>query len=182
MIDISPVNVSSRPGALNYEAVSEISACLRQLLADVFCLYMKTKNFHGHMTGRHFRDFHLLLDEQADQVFSMTDEIAERARKIGGRTLRSIAEITRYQRLADNDCESVPPENMLVELRDDNARLTQYLRAAHEISGKNHDVATTVLSKRGSIRRNAVSGFCPKSSIPAQRHSERAEQQMPAPV
>jgi starvation-inducible DNA-binding protein len=97
------------------------------------------------MTGRHFRDFHLLLDEQADQVFSMTDEIAERARKIGGRTLHSIGEITSHQRLADNDCESVSAENMLLELRDDNAHLAQYLRAAHEISGKNHDVATTSL-------------------------------------
>jgi starvation-inducible DNA-binding protein len=145
MISISQANVSRRPGELNHDAVAEISACLRQLLADVFCLYMKTKNFHWHMTGRHFRDFHLLLDEQADQVFSMTDEIAERARKIGGRTLHSIGEITSHQRLADNDCESVSAENMLLELRDDNAHLAQYLRAAHEISGKNHDVATTSL-------------------------------------
>ncbi len=145
MIDSSPVKESTRPGALNHNAVAEISACLRPLLADVFCLYMKTKNFHWHMSGRHFRDFHLLLDEQADQIFSMTDEIAERARKMGGPTLHSIGEITRYQRLADNDCDSVSPENMLLELRDDNARLAQYLRAAHEISGNNRDVATTSL-------------------------------------
>ena len=145
MIDISGVDASRSPGALTSHAVAETSNSLRRLLADVFCLYLKTKNFHWHMTGRHFRDFHLLLDEQADQIFSMTDEIAERARKIGGLTLHSIGEISRNQRLADNDCESVPPETMLIELRDDNARLTQFLREAHEISDRNHDVATTSL-------------------------------------
>ena len=145
MIDISPVDVSKRSGGLSPHAVAEVSACLRHLLADVFCLYMKTKNFHWHVTGRHFRDFHLLLDEQASQVFAMTDEIAERARKIGGATLRSIGEIARHQRLADNDSESVSPESMIAELRDDNAQLAHYLRAAHEISGKNRDVATTSL-------------------------------------
>ncbi len=145
MIEISEVKASARPGALGSDAVAEISTCLRHLLADVFCLYLKTKNFHWHMTGRHFRDFHLLLDEHADQIFSMTDDIAERARKIGGVTLHSIGEISRNQRLADNDCESVSPEKMLVELCDDNALLNHFLRAAHEAADRNQDVATASL-------------------------------------
>jgi starvation-inducible DNA-binding protein len=130
---------------LSREAVTEISSTLRQLLADVFSLYLKTKNFHWHMTGRHFRDYHLLLDEHAEQIFSMTDDIAERARKIGGSTLRSIGEIARCQRLKDNDDETVAPEKMLQELRDDNAQLTRFLRAAHEVCGGYNDVATTSL-------------------------------------
>jgi starvation-inducible DNA-binding protein len=127
------------------EAVTEISEALRRLLADVFCLYLKTKNFHWHMTGRHFRDYHLLLDEQADQVFAMTDLIAERGRKIGGSTLRSVGECSRRQRLRDNDEESLTPQKMLSELRDDNSLLTAYLRETHEICAKYNDVATTSL-------------------------------------
>ncbi len=130
---------------LSQEAVVEISSVLRPLLADVFSLYLKTKNFHWHMTGRHFRDHHLLLDEHADQIFAMTDEIAERARKIGGTTLHSIGDIARHQRLNDGDDEGIAPQKMLLELRDDNAQLTRFLRAAHEICERYHDVATTSL-------------------------------------
>jgi starvation-inducible DNA-binding protein len=128
---------------LSRESVTEIAIALRRLLADVFSLYLKTKNFHWHMTGRHFRDYHLLLDEHAAQIFAMTDDIAERARKLGARTIHSIGEISRLQRLQDNDSESVAPQEMLAELRADNVRLTGFLRAAHEICGKHGDFATT---------------------------------------
>jgi len=130
---------------LSADAVIEISTALRHLLADVFSLYLKTKNFHWHMRGPHFRDYHLLLDEQAQRLFGMTDDIAERARKIGGTTLRSIGEISRNQRLKDNNDESVPPQKMLAELRDDNLQLTRFLRATHEICDGNNDVATASL-------------------------------------
>ena len=130
---------------LNKQAVAEISEALRRLLADVFCLYVKTKNFHWHMTGRHFRDYHLLLDEHADQIFAMTDDTAERVRKIGGYTLRSIGDIARHQRLKDNDDGSTLPREMLTELCDDNAHLTGFLRAAHELCARHNDVATTSL-------------------------------------
>ena len=130
---------------LSREGVAEITSVLRQLLADVFSLYLKTKNFHWHMTGRHFRDYHLLLDEHAGQVFAMTDDIAERARKIGGTTLRSIGDISRHQRLKDNDGEHVGPQQMLLELRSDNLQLTRFLRAAHEVCARHNDVATTSL-------------------------------------
>src|SRR5215471_6777437 len=121
--------MKSAKGALDLsrENVNEISAELRQLLADVFSLYLKTKNFHWHMAGRHFRDYHLLLDEQAGQIFAMTDDIAERARKIGGSTLHSVGDIARHQRLKDNDEETVGPENMLLELREDNLQLARFL-------------------------------------------------------
>src|SRR5215475_7998690 len=128
--------------SLSKDAVSEISAELRKLLADVFALYLKTKNFHWHMSGRNFRDYHLLLDEQSDQIFALTDAIAERARKIGGSTLRSIGDIAKHQRLKDNNEENVTPEAMLGELRNDNESLTRYLRSAHEVCDKNGDVAT----------------------------------------
>src|SRR5450432_468983 len=111
------------PTDLEHEGVEEISEELRKLLADVFALYFKTKNFHWHMTGRHFRDYHLLLDEQSEQIFAMTDDIAERARKIGGTTLRSIGDISRYQRLTDNDDEGLTPQGMLAELNADNQAL-----------------------------------------------------------
>jgi starvation-inducible DNA-binding protein len=127
------------------EAVAEISNALRQLLADVFVLYLKTKNFHWHMRGRHFRDYHLLLDEHAQQIFAMTDDIAERGLKIGGTTLRSIGDISRHQRLKDNDEESVTPEDMLAELRSDNQQLTRYLRSTHEVCDHHNDVATASL-------------------------------------
>jgi len=112
------------------------------LVADVFALYVKTKNFHWHMSGRHFRDYHLLLDEQATQIFAMTDEIAERARKIGGTTIRSISDIARNQRLKDNNNEGVSPQDMIGELCDDNQQLTRSLRSTHEICDRHNDVAT----------------------------------------
>ena len=123
----------------------EISGALRKLLADVFALYVKTKNFHWHMSGKHFRDYHLLLDEQATQIFAMTDDIAERARKIGGTTLRSISDITRNQRLKDNNAELVTPLEMMVELRGDNLQLVRELRSTHELCDQHDDVATASL-------------------------------------
>ena len=134
------------PGSgLNAEAVAEISGALRPLLADVFALYVKTKNFHWHISGPHFRDYHLLLDEQAGQIFAMTDDIAERARKIGGTTLHSISDISQHQRLKDNNQESVAARDMLVELRADNQQLTESLRSTHQICDKHNDVATASL-------------------------------------
>ena len=123
----------------------EISGALRKLLADVFALYVKTKNFHWHMSGPHFRDYHLLLDEQATQIFAMTDDIAERARKLGGTTIRSISDISRHQRLKDNNAEFVAPRNMLAELRSDNQQLSRELRSAHELCERRNDVATASL-------------------------------------
>jgi starvation-inducible DNA-binding protein len=133
------------PTDLKSEATRDISAALAGLLADVFALYMKTKNFHWHMSGAHFRDYHLLLDEHGDQIFAMTDPIAERARKIGGTTLRSIGEISKRQRLLDNDAEYVDPKDMLAELRDDNKSLTQEMRAVHNVCDEYGDVATASL-------------------------------------
>lgn len=133
------------PTDLNLEGVAEISAALRQLLADTFALYLKTKNFHWHMTGQHFRDYHLLLDEQSDQIFAMTDDIAERARKIGAITLHSISDISKHQRLKDNNEESISPKEMLAELSSDNQALTRYFRSAHETCEKYNDVATASL-------------------------------------
>jgi len=132
------------PG-MNSKAAAEISAELRPLLADVFALYLKTKNFHWHMRGSHFRDYHLLLDEQADQIFAITDAIAERARKIGGATLHSISDVSKYQRLTDNNQEDVSPSAMLEELCRDNQQLTEFLRSAHEICAGHNDFATTSL-------------------------------------
>ena len=138
-------NVSATVTDLGGDAVVQISDSLRKLLADVFTLYVKTKNFHWHMSGKHFRDYHLLLDEHATQIFAMTDEVAERARKIGGKTLRSISDISRHQSLKDNNEEFVAPEDMLVELRADNQQLTRELRSTHELCEKHDDVATASL-------------------------------------
>jgi starvation-inducible DNA-binding protein len=136
----------SEPTAdLSREGVAEISKELRHLLADVFALYVKTKNFHWHMSGVHFRDYHLLLDEHAEQIFAMSDDVAERARKIGGNTLRSIGDISRHQRLKDDDRESLSPRDMLIDLRTDNRELTRFLRLAHEICDGHNDVATASL-------------------------------------
>jgi starvation-inducible DNA-binding protein len=135
-------NVLDTPTDLGQDSVTEISAELRKLLADVFGLYVKTKNFHWHMSGRHFRDYHLLLDEHSDQIFAMTDDIAERARKIGGTTIHSIGEISKNQRLTDNSQEFVAPKEMLAELLEDNKKLTKYMRATHEVCEKHNDVAT----------------------------------------
>lgn len=133
------------PTDLGEAAVKDIAAALTALLADTFALYLKTKNFHWHMSGPHFRDYHLLLDEQADQIFAITDDIAERARKIGGSTLRSIGQISRLQRLSDNDAEFVTPADMLAELADDNSRFVSLLRAVHELAAGHNDSATTSL-------------------------------------
>jgi starvation-inducible DNA-binding protein len=133
------------PTDLSSEGVAAICTELRGLLADVFALYVKTKNFHWHMSGPHFRDYHLLLDEQSEQIFAMTDDIAERARKIGGTSLRSIGDIVRHQRLEDNDEEFVAPHDMLAELTSDNQQLTRSLRSAHAICDEHNDVATASL-------------------------------------
>jgi len=133
------------PTDLGENATKDISAALSGLLADTFVLYLKTKNFHWHMSGRHFRDYHLLLDEQSDQIFAMTDPIAERARKIGGTTIRSIGQIGREQRLLDNDAEYVDPQDMLAELRDDNKQFTSIMRQVHGVCDEHGDVATASL-------------------------------------
>jgi len=130
---------------LSDNAVEEISSNLHRLLADVFTLHVKTKNFHWHISGRHFRDYHLLLDEHATQIFAMTDDIAERARKIGGTTIRSISDIARNQRLKDNNKEGVSPQDMIGELCEDNQHLTRSLRSTHEICDRHNDVATASL-------------------------------------
>src|ERR1035437_9743303 len=130
------------PTDLSRKGVGEISSALRQVLADVFALYVKAKNFHWHMSGSHFRDYHLLLDEHAYQIFALTDDIAERARKIGGSTLTSISDISRHQRLKDNIEEFVTPKDMLAELSADNQHLTRFLQSAHEVCEQYNDVAT----------------------------------------
>ncbi len=137
--------VLEAPTDLSYDVVVEISGNLRRLLADVFTLYVKTKNFHWHIRGRHFRDYHLLLDEHAVQIFAMTDDIAERARKIGATTIRSISDIARHQRLEDNNEDMVTPEDMLRELETDNRHLMRSLRSTHEVCNLHHDVATASL-------------------------------------
>jgi len=133
------------PTDLTAEEVAQISSSLTQLLADVFALYLKTKSFHWHISGPHFRDYHLLLDEQAAQLFAMTDEIAERTRKIGGLTLCSIGDISRHQRLLDNNTTTLSAEEMLAELCSDNKQLTGFLRLTHEICERDGDVATASL-------------------------------------
>jgi starvation-inducible DNA-binding protein len=130
---------------LGENAVEDIAGALNALLADVFSLYLKTKNFHWHMSGSNFRGNHVMLDEQAAQLFAMTDPLAERVRKIGGRTLRSIGHIGRLQRLSDNDAEFVPPDDMIAELRQDNKTLVSVLRAAHETTSFHGDHASTSL-------------------------------------
>jgi len=133
------------PSDIRPEAVKDISGALNALCADVFALYLKTKNFHWHMTGPHFRDYHLLLDEHADQIFATTDDLAERVRKIGGTTLRSIGHISRLQRISDNDADFVDPGDMLAELMDDNKNLVVSLLAAHDLCDDANDVATASL-------------------------------------
>jgi starvation-inducible DNA-binding protein len=133
------------PTTLTSNAIPDISGALTVLLADMFALYIKTKNFHWHMSGPHFRDYHLLLDEQGEQIFATTDAIAERARKIGGTTLRSIGEISRLQRVLDNDADYVTPGDMLAELRDDNKQLVSHMRATHSLCDEHEDVASASL-------------------------------------
>jgi len=133
------------PTDLKPNAVRDLAGALNILLADMFGLYVKTKNFHWHVSGPHFRDYHLLLDEQSEQIFATTDAIAERVRKIGGTTLRSIGHIGRLQRIEDNDAEFVTPMDMLAELRDDNKQLVARMRETHDLCGEHGDVATASL-------------------------------------
>ena len=133
------------PTDLTAEATRDITGALNAILADVFALYLKTKNFHWHMSGPSFRDYHLLLDEQADQLYAMTDPIAERVRKIGGSTIRSVGHIARTQRVLDNDAAFVTPSDMLAELREDNKQLVARLREAHAVCDEHRDIATASL-------------------------------------
>jgi len=139
---LAPLNT---PTDLKTNAVRDVSAALNILLADMFALYMKTKNFHWHVSGPHFRDFHLLLDEQGDQIFAATDAIAERVRKVGGTTIHSIGQVARLQRVLDNDAEYVTPLDMLAELRDDNKKLVSGLREVHGLCDEFGDVASASL-------------------------------------
>jgi starvation-inducible DNA-binding protein len=145
-------NVKSRrtaalepPSGFGANARKDIAGALNILLADIFSLYLKTKNFHWHVSGPHFRDYHLLLDEQATQIYAIADLIAERARKVGGTTIRSIGHIARLSRIADNDADFVTPSDMLAELRDDNQRLASAMRETHELCDEHGDVATASL-------------------------------------
>lgn len=133
------------PTDLGPTATRDVAAALNLLLADAFALYIKTKNFHWHMSGPHFRDYHLLLDEQGDQIFAMTDPLAERVRKIGGTTLRSIGQIAKMQRVSDNDADYVTAQGMLAELRDDNKQLVGAMREAHAVCDESNDVASASL-------------------------------------
>ncbi|WP_244999660.1 Dps family protein [Brevundimonas nasdae] len=133
------------PTSLSEDATRDISAALTGLLADVFAIYLKTKNFHWHVSGPHFRDYHLLLDEQSAELFAMTDPIAERARKIGGTTLRSIGQIAKESRVSDNDADYVDPLDMLAELRDDNNDLVGRMREVHDLCDEHGDIATASL-------------------------------------
>ncbi len=133
------------PTTLTSNAIPDISGALTILLADMFALYLKTKNFHWHMSGPHFRDYHLLLDKQGEQIFGATDAIAERVRKIGGTTLRSIGQIGRLQRVLDNDADYVTPRDMLAKLREDNKQLTAYMRETHSLCDEHGDVASASL-------------------------------------
>jgi len=133
------------PSGLKSHAIKDISGALNLLLADMFALYLKTKNFHWHVSGPHFREYHLMLDEQGDQIFATTDDIAERVRKIGGTTIRSIGHIARLKRISDNDADFVTPDDMLAELRDDTMRLTSSMREVHDLCNEHGDVATASL-------------------------------------
>jgi starvation-inducible DNA-binding protein len=133
------------PTGLGANATKDLSGALNILLADVFALYMKTKNFHWHMSGSHFRDYHLLLDEQADQIYAIGDDVAERVRKLGGTTIRSIGQIGRLQRIQDNDADFVTPLDMLAELREDNLQLAANMRTTHDLCDEHGDVATASL-------------------------------------
>ena len=130
---------------LGADAARDVTGALNGILADVFALYLKTKNFHWHMSGPHFRDYHRLLDEHSDQIFAMTDAIAERVRKVGGSTIKSIGQVSRTQRIADNDADFVEPSDMLAELCEDNQALTSRLREAHNVCDEHRDVGTASL-------------------------------------
>jgi len=142
MNNAKPTARLTTPTDLGANAQKDIAGALNTLLADTFALYMKTKNFHWHVSGPHFRDYHLLFDEHAEQIFATTDVLAERVRKLGGATLRSIGDITRHQRLSDNDAAYVDPQDMLAELREDNQRVITALRETHDLCDEHNDVAT----------------------------------------
>ena len=145
LVPRKPAAQLDTPTDLSKDAMRDVSAALNGILADAFALYLKTKNFHWHISGPHFRDYHLLLDEQAEQIFATTDVLAERVRKIGQPTLRSIGDISRQQRLSDNDAPYVEPQDMLAELRDDNQRVVASMREAHDVCDEHNDVATASL-------------------------------------
>lgn len=145
MIPQTKIHPAGPPSGLSSEATQDISAALTTLLADAFSLYVKTKNFHWHISGPHFRDYHLLLDEQAGQIFAMTDAMAERVRKVGGTTIRSIGQIARLTQIADNDSDWVSPADMLAELGEDNAALTERMRQTHGVCDEHGDVASASL-------------------------------------
>lgn len=155
------------PTDLKAEAVQAVAVGLADVLADVFALYIKTKNFHWHMSGRHFRDYHLLLDEQSDQIFAMTDPLAERARKIGGTTLHSVGEVSRRTKIQDNDALYVTPEDMLAELRDDNLTLTKRLRQVHAVCDDANDIATASLIENWIDETERRTWFLFESTRPA---------------
>jgi starvation-inducible DNA-binding protein len=159
-----PRNLNELQSTLTAEAIHAIGASLRVLLADVFTLYMKTKNFHWHMRGAHFRDYHLLLDEQGDQLFAMSDVIAERSRKLGAATIHSVGEIVRLQRLSDNDSQVVTPEAMLVILCEDNRQLTGFLRETHALCDQCGDLATASLLENWIDEAERRSWFLSASS------------------
>src|ERR1700691_1627402 len=152
------------PTDLGAKASNDIAGSMNGILADVFALYMKTKNFHWHMSGPHFRDYHLLLDEQADQIYAMTDPIAERIRKTGGTTLRSIGHIARTQRIKDNDAEYVDPLDMIAELREDNQTLAARLREVHDVVDEVRDIATASLIENWIDETERRTWFLFKSS------------------
>ena len=156
----------STPSDLAEGACKDISAALNGVLADVFAIYLKTKNFHWHMSGPHFRDYHLLLDEQGDQLFAMTDPIAERIRKVGGTTLRSIGHIARMQRISDNDADYVVPLDMLAELREDNKTLATRLREAHNVTDEHRDIASSSLLENWIDETERRTWFLFESSRP----------------
>jgi starvation-inducible DNA-binding protein len=158
------------PTDLKAVATRDISGAMNAVLADVFAIYLKTKNFHWHMSGPHFRDYHLMLDEQADQLFAMTDPIAERIRKLGGRTLRSIGHIARSQRVLDNDADYVEPSAMLAELRDDNQALAANLRTAHDLCNEHRDIASASLIEVWIDETERRTWFLFESTRPADTH------------
>jgi starvation-inducible DNA-binding protein len=163
---IAPLNT---PTDLKSNAVRDISGALTTLLADMFALYLKTKNFHWHLSGPHFRDYHLLLDEQGEQIFATTDAIAERVRKIGGTTLRSIGHISRLQRVLDNDADYVTPLDMLAELRDDNKQLAASLRETHGLCDEEGDVASASLLETWIDEAETRTWFLFEASRPGER-------------
>ncbi len=153
------------PTDLDSAAVTKVSTALNTLLADAFALYLKTKNFHWHVSGRHFRDYHLLLDEQSDQIFATTDQLAERVRKIGGNTIRSIGHIAKLQTLKDNDEKFVPPREMLRELMEDNKKVAAAMRKAHRFATMLKMLRPPASSRSSSMKRSAGPGFCSRPRV-----------------